>query len=347
MSSEDKENYVLVSTDDADMFDGNNGADGATPVNNQTSDSLPSESDAPVEEAPPKSEKTPKAKKPRPEKKTSAPVQSEPEQIPSEFIAALKNSNEPIAGMVVWEDRVVVSILEYRAGKAVLRSTGELVLPEDSSDLEQSKLIKKWWRKNRFKTRSVWVAVATHDTVQKYFTHSVSSDDLEAAIAADAADTLQEDPSGALYDYYLFDKKADRDPHKGMLFACPEWVLSQYKKKLQDAGLLVCGFGVLAAELAKTFRWLGPPSMDKFADCVLYLTESAATVVILFGENSFYSRRVETLSAGWETHMDYLVQSLNDAFMYFQLYLSEVPVGRLYLTGVMPSGVDMTSFLLM
>ena len=337
MSSKDKNSYVIVDEGPDDFF-----ADQGASLSAQVT------RPEPEPEPEPKTGKSSKKSRSPRKKRAATPTKKETEaSVSSEYLQPMMDSSEPIVGLMLWPNRAVASVMEVHKGKAVLKQAGELLFPEDSEDAQRSKLLKKWWKSQHFGTRSVWVGLGSSDTVQKYFSHEVSEDELHDVLGQEAEEAVRESAEETSLDYYLFDKKTTREPFKGMLSACPRWGLVETKKLLQGAGLLLCGFGVPAVELAKTFRWLGPTMSEKFADCVLLLTESSATIMLLFGENSFYSRRIEHGSDGWEDQMDYMAQSLNDVFMYFQLYLSDIPVGRLHLAGVMPKKIDMTEFLLM
>lgn len=270
-----------------------------------------------------------------------------PQTAHSEWIRPLVGSGETIAGLVLWEEQVVVAVLDHRRGSTVLKQAGQFVFPKNATDAERSKLLKKWWKSSYFCTRSVWAGFHTSSDIQKYFSLPVDESGLREALTLEAEESLQVESPNALMDYFLFEKEDKDDPCTGMMFATPRWSILRYKKILEDAGLLVCGIGVPSVEMARAFRWLGTPVSSQFADCVVFLTQSSANVVIIYGEGALYSRTVESSSGGWGDNLEYLVQSLNDAFMYFQLYLSSIPVGRIQVTGHFPENVDMTGFLLM
>jgi Tfp pilus assembly PilM family ATPase len=270
-----------------------------------------------------------------------------PQTADSDWVRSLVGSNEVIAGLVLWEEQAVAAVLEHHKGSTVLKQAGQVVFPKNATDAERSRILKKWWRSSRFCTRSVWAGFHTSSDIQKYFSLPVDESGLRDALMLEAEESLQVESPNALMDYYLFEKEKKDDPSTGMMFATPRWSVMRYKKILDDAGLLVCGIGVPNVEIARTFRWLGMPVSPQFADCVLFLTETSANIVIVCGNSSLYSRTVESASGGWETNLDYLVQALNDAFMYFQLYLSTFPVGRIQLTGHFPEHIDLTGFLLM
>lgn len=276
----------------------------------------------------------------------AAEAESTPVTESSAWVHAVSKSHEAIAGLVLWEDRAVVSILGHRKGSTFLRQAGQLVFSKNATDAERSKMLKKWWKSSRFCTRSVWAGFYTSADIQKYFSLPVAEDGLRAALTLEAEESLQVESPNALMDFFVFEKKKPDDPFTGMMFASPRWSILRFKKILDDAGLLVCGVGAPSAELARTFRWLGPTVSPQFADCVVVLTETSANIVIIYGNSSFYSRMIESASGGWADSMEYLVQSLNDAFMYFQLYLANIPVGRIQLTGHFTENVDMTGFLL-
>jgi Tfp pilus assembly PilM family ATPase len=264
----------------------------------------------------------------------------------SSFVKPVLESSEVIAGLMLWETHLAVAVVQHQGGRAVLTQAGEFEFPADSSDAQRSKLLKKWWRKKKFKTHSVWIGVYPQGGFQKYFSLPVAEDAVRGALALEVEDSLQMSAENIVFDYFLYDRKKKSDPCSGMLFACPRQEILRRKKILQDAGLLVCGVGVPSVEFAKTFRWLSPVAGSKFAEVLLLLTERTATIVILYGESSFYSRVVECSVGGWKANPDYLVQSINDAVVYFQLYLSEIPVGRINVAGLLPRSYDIIELLL-
>lgn len=333
MSPKEKVSHIVVATDDQSMFAG------AGDSRRSPSRKLNS------------AEREPRSGKPSAEMPSnSLSPKMEPshqEQI-NEFVRPLLESREQIAGMVIWEDRVVVSVVKCDAsGQVILQSTAELEFPESASDAQCSSLLRKWWKQCKFGTRSVWVGVDSGHIAQKYFSLPVPEEGLDDALFILAEEVLHDTSAQTVFDYILFDKNKPTDPSAGMMYACSEQILLRYKRILENAGLLVCGFCVPSVELARTFRFFGPPVSSKFAECVLLLTKTTAEIVILFGESSLYSRRIETISGDWGENLDYLIQSVNDAFMYFQLYLSsDTPVGRIHLAGVMPDSQDMAEFFL-
>jgi hypothetical protein len=72
------------------------------------------------------------------------------------------------------------------------------------------------------------------------------------------------------------------------------------------------------------------------AVCVVNLSRYNADISILYNDHYIYPRTIISRSAEWSSKVQYLIENISDALLYYHVKVDKTPVTQLVLTGFVP-----------
>ena len=76
------------------------------------------------------------------------------------------------------------------------------------------------------------------------------------------------------------------------------------------------------------------------AVCVVNLSRYNADISILYNDHYIYPRTIISRSAEWASKVQYLIENISDALLYYHVKVDKTPVNRLVLTGFVPDSSE-------
>lgn len=256
--------------------------------------------------------------------------------------------NESIAGLNIGDGFVSASRIVRRGRKKiVLTHAGWMEYAPDATDDEIVQIIRKLWKKCRMPTRTVCAGLHSRSLCLKFFKYpDLSQMELVSALKLEAEETLQLPPEQIMLDWHL--NRPRNDPYtqqgeqlQGILVAVSKDQVVRQMNLLKKAKLLPVIVDVGCTSLCNLFLTLrGDTVNSDNAVCVVNLSRYTADISILYNDHYIYPRTIISRSADWESKVQYLIENISDALLYYHVKVDKTPVNRLVLTGFVPESPD-------
>ena len=257
-------------------------------------------------------------------------------------------NNENIAGINIADGIVSVSRIIRRGRKKILLThAGWAEYAPDATDNEIVQVIRKLWKKSGMPTRTVCVGLQSKSLCLKYFKYpDLSQLELTSALKLEAEETLQLPPEEIMIDWHL--NRAKSDPYtqqgeqlQGVLVAVARHQVSRQLNLVKKAGLFPIIMDVSSTSLCNLYLTLRGDSVNKEnAVCVVNLSRYNADISILYNDHYIYPRTIISRSAEWASKVQYLIENISDALLYYHVKVDKTPVNRLVLTGFVPDSSE-------
>ncbi|MCF7849620.1 MAG: pilus assembly protein PilM [Kiritimatiellales bacterium] len=251
---------------------------------------------------------------------------------------------EDIAGINIGDGFVSVSrIVRRRKGRFLLTHAGWMDYEPDASEEEIVRVIRKLWKKCRIPTRTVCSGLNARSLCLKYFKYpGLSPRELTSALRLEAEETLQLPPEEIMLDWHL-NRSQDNlytqqgDPLQGVLVAVARERVSRHLRRLKMAGLYPVVVDVGCMALCNLYLALRGKSVNQdHAVCLVNLSRYNADISILFRDRYVYPRTIFSRSTEWSGKVQYLIENISDALLYYHVRVDKTPVTQLVLTGFVP-----------
>ena len=128
---------------------------------------------------------------------------------------------------------------------------------------------------------------------------------------------------------------------QGVLVAVARDQVERQMNLVKKAGLLPVMVDVGCMSLCNLFLALRGDSVNTDnAVCVVNLSRYNADISILYNDHYIYPRTIISRSAEWESKVQYLIENISDALLYYHVKVDKTPVNRLVLTGFVPESSE-------
>ena len=265
-----------------------------------------------------------------------------------EMSAESTEKNENIAGINIGDGFVSVSRIVRRGRKKILLThAGWMEYAPDATDDEISQVIRKLWKKAKMPTRTVCAGLQSRSLCLKYFKYpDLSQMELTSALKLEAEETLQLPPEKIMLDWHL--NRPRSDPYtqqgeqlQGVLVAVAKDQVVRQMNLVKKAGLFPVMMDVGCMSLCNLFLALrGESVTTENAVCVVNLSRYNADISILYNDHYIYPRTIISRSAEWASKVQYLIENISDALLYYHVKVDKTPVNRLVLTGFVPDSSE-------
>jgi Tfp pilus assembly PilM family ATPase len=259
-----------------------------------------------------------------------------------------KQMQESIAGINIGDGFVSASRIVRRGRRKVLLThAGWMEYAPDASDEEIVQVIRKLWKSCRMPTKTVCAGLHSRSLCLKYFKYpDLSQLELTSALKLEAEETLQLPPEQILLDWHL--NRPRNDPYtqlggqlQGVLVAVAKNQVNRQMLLLKKAGLYPVIMDVGCTSLCNLYLALrGDKVNTDNAICIVNLSRYNADISILYNEHYIYPRTIISRSAEWSSKVQYLIENISDALLYYHVKVDKTPVTQLVLTGFVPRNPD-------
>ena len=251
---------------------------------------------------------------------------------------------ENIAGINIADGAISCArVVRRSGGKIGLTHAGFAEYEPDAPDGEIAKVIRRLWKKSRMPTRSVCSGLHSRSLCVKYFKYpELDERELASALLHEAEESLQLAPEQIAYDWHLNRPRSSTTAGvdgqlNGVLIAVPKKEVVRQLCLLQAAGLFPVMTDVGCTSLCNLYLALrGGKVNENNAVCVVNLARFNADISILYNDHFIYPRSVISRSAEWSSKVQYLIENISDALLYYHVKVANAPVTQLVLTGALP-----------
>jgi Tfp pilus assembly PilM family ATPase len=263
-------------------------------------------------------------------------------------VTQTKVKDENIAGINVGDGFVSASRIVRRGRKKIaLTHAGWMEYAPDAPDSEIVQVIRRLWSKCRMPTRTVCVGLQSRSLCLKFFKYpDLSQMELISALKLEAEESLQLPPEKIMLDWHL--NRPRNDPYtqqgeqlQGVLVAVSRDQVVRRMNLVKKAGLLPVMMDVGCTSLCNLYLTLRGDSVNQEnAVCVVNLSRYNADIAILYNDHYIYPRTIISRSAEWASKVQYLIENISDALLYYHVKVDKTPVNRLVLTGFVPDSPE-------
>lgn len=251
---------------------------------------------------------------------------------------------ESIAGISIGDGFISAARIVRRGRKKIqLTHAGWLEYAPDASDDDIVRVIRKLWKETGMPTRTVCVGLQSRSLCLKYFAYpDLSQGELRSALSLEAEETLQLPPDNIVLDWHL--NRPMDDPYtqlgeqlQGVLVAVSREQVNRQMMFMKKAGLYPVIMDVGSTSLCNLFLALrGEKVSRENGVCVVNLSRFSADISILYNEHFIYPRTIISRSSEWSSKVQYLIENISDALLYYHVKVDKTPVNQLVLTGFVP-----------
>lgn len=251
---------------------------------------------------------------------------------------------ENIAGLNIGDGFVCASRTVRRGRKKIhLTHAGWMEYAPDVSDEELVQTIRRLWKKTGMPTRTVCIGLQSRSLCLKYFSYpDLSQGELHSALKLEAEESLQLSPDNIVLDWHI--NRPRNDPYtqlgeqlQGVLVAISKEQANRQMMLVKKAGLYPVIMDVGCTSLCNLYLALrGEKVSRENGVCVVNLSRFSADISILYNEHYIYPRTIISRSAEWSSKVQYLIENISDALLYYHVKVDKTPVTQLVLTGFVP-----------
>ncbi len=249
-------------------------------------------------------------------------------------------SNEDIAGLHFGDGVLgVVCVRQGLDGGMSVSQIASVEFESDATDADYVRLIRTLWKTQGIKTRMVCIGMQSPRLCLKPFRYTdVDRTELETVLELEAETSLDLPPDEFVFDWHLnASQKAGVERGvevlQGMLVATNKSLPFHLAKIVRKAGLLPVGVDVSNMAICRLFLAIRGDEVDHGqAICIVSISESSTDISVLFSEHYIYTRTILTKADAWSQKLDYLLNSISDALLYYS-QLSKISVRRIVLMG--------------
>lgn len=251
---------------------------------------------------------------------------------------------ESIAGISIGDGFISASRIIRRGRKKIqLTHAGWLEYAPDASDDEIVRVIRKLWKETGMPTRTVCVGLQSRSLCLKYFSYpDLAQGELHSALKLEAEESLQLAPENIVLDWHINRPKSDPytqlgETLQGVLVAVSKAQVDHQLMLIKKAGLYPVIVDVGCTSLCNLFLSLrGEKVSPENGVCVVNLSRFSADISILYNEHFIYPRTIISRAAEWSSKVQYLIENISDALLYYHVKVDKTPVTQLVLTGFVP-----------
>jgi len=250
-----------------------------------------------------------------------------------------KFKGEHAIGLDINQNRIVATHFIRTDQGLMLDQLAVREFDADSPDRIIAKHIRELWKSRRFPTHTVCSCIQSPANIVRYFRYNnLTLAELPQALSLEAEESLQLPPDDVVMDWCLnnsddAEEIQTEDELSGVLVAVPRQQVLQHINLLRAGGVYPVNIEVSCSALTNLCQFMMPAFQS--AACLINLAERSADVVMLSDRES-YPRTLFSVKDRWENNIEYLLENIKDALLYYQLRIKKTSVKKIILTGRMP-----------
>ncbi len=244
---------------------------------------------------------------------------------------------EDIIGLDINDGHIVAAHFLLKKTGPVLNRLAVGKYDPTQPDQKIAQTIRDLWKKENFPTRTVCTCLHSRSLMVRGFHYkNVDLDELPQTLALKAEEALQSPLNEISMDWQLNSSKSNEVSTElsGTLMAAPRKTVARHLKLIQKAGLYSIHVETSCTALNNLYSLLTENQMPHPV-CLINLTNRTADI-IMRSNGGNYPRTLFSAGKPWDENMEYLLENIKDALLYYHLKLKHHPVQKLYLTGKIP-----------
>ncbi|MFC1467995.1 type IV pilus biogenesis protein PilM [Verrucomicrobiota bacterium] len=249
-------------------------------------------------------------------------------------------TQEQLAAIDLSDGRIFAAfVTRDNTGKTKLQRAGWSTYSFNDSDETVARKIRQLWKECEIPTHLVTTCLHTRSLSIKHFKYTgLSMPEIESALRLEAEESMQLPANEIILDWHLNDPQGtpDNPTTSGILASAPSRKAKRLINKLRKAGLYPAIIDTGPTAVSNLYLQLKGklPAGESLA--IVNLSDFHADICILYEEKNLYPRSIFSQSERWNKNIDYLLESLQDALLYYHIKISKDPIKKILVTGSIP-----------
>jgi Tfp pilus assembly PilM family ATPase len=210
----------------------------------------------------------------------------------------------------------------------------------DLPDKEVARKIRAFWKKEKLPSRTVCTCLHSRALAIRPFSYkNLTREDLPHALMLEAEEALQKPPKEIAMDWHLAPTGPDEETGRrnelfGLLAAAPRKTVQRHLNLIKAAGLYSISVETGPSAAYRLHAFLRHDQTPEPV-CMINLADRTADLVLCSNGNC-YPRTLFSADGGWETNLNYLAGSIQDALLHYELKGRHASIRKIILAGSMP-----------
>jgi Tfp pilus assembly PilM family ATPase len=252
---------------------------------------------------------------------------------------------EELAAIDIADGHICIAHVTLNHGNEItLQHAGSADYSKQESDAELAKKIQKLWKKCEIPTHMATTCLHTRSLSIKHFKYTgLTHDDLKTALQLEAEDAMQLPPEKIAHDWHLNPPQdtPDNPTTSGILISAPSLKIKRLIKTLRSAGIYPAIIDTGPTAISNLYLQFNGELPADESLAIINVADYHADICILYEGSNLYPRSICSQSGPWKQNSDYLVETLQDALLYYHVKVCKNPITRILVTGDIPEQTDL------
>lgn len=251
---------------------------------------------------------------------------------------------EELAGIDISDGLICATYLTRSEHGAIqLQHAGWARYDYNESPESLSLKIKHLWKECGIPMHLVTTCLHTRSLAIKHLKYTgLSHNDLYSALQLEAEEALQLPPNELVFDWHT--NRTDGAPNtpvtSGLLVSAPTRKITRLVNTLRNAGLYPAVIDTAPTAISNLYLTLNGNLPKGESRALLTFSSHNAVICILYEGDQLYARSIFSHSGSWNDNADYLIETLQDALLYYQVKINKDPITKILLTGDVPQEAE-------
>lgn len=245
-------------------------------------------------------------------------------------------TQERLAAVNICDGYICAAYLtQVKEEQPMLQRLGWATYTFNESDESIAKKIHQLWKECEIPTHLVTTCLHSRSLSLKHFKYSgLTQPEIESALQLEAEDALQLPPDEVVMDWHLNKPNTpDQSDSSGILVSAPSRKVKQLVHTLRTAGLYPAVIDTGPTAVSNLYLSLKGSLPAGESLVILNLSDFHADICVLYEGQNLYPRSVFSQSGKWENNVNYLLENLQDALLYYHVKVCKDPIKKILITG--------------
>jgi len=242
--------------------------------------------------------------------------------------------DEHAVGLDVHGGRITASHFIRHNSDVVLDVLATETYDPALSEKELAHCIRSFWKKYKLPTRTVCTCLHSTALIARFFSYTnIRKEELPQVLSLEAEESLQLPAEKIALSWQLNPANTEHAGEiSGTLIAAPRNAVAEHINLIKAGGLYPINVELDCSAVINLYDFLNPGA-DRSTVCLVNLTSHMASIVILSNGAIFPRIVFSSSEKGWVDNLEYLIENIESALLYYQLKIKGYPVTKLLLTG--------------
>ncbi|MFA6172527.1 MAG: pilus assembly protein PilM [Kiritimatiellales bacterium] len=251
----------------------------------------------------------------------------------------LLGCEEDVIGLDINYGRVVAAHFSKNGNGLQMDRLAAGEFSPELTDRQVAAWLRAFWKKEKLPSRTVRTCLHSRALMVRYFCYkNLSADELPQTLSLEAEEALQQPADELCFDWHLNPSGTGPDGTvselSGILAAVPRKTVIRHLNLIRASGLYSVNVEISCSALYNFYTRLREAA-DMSPVCLINLADRTADIIMLSSSGT-YPRTLFSANDRWEGNLDYLLENIQNALLYYHLKTNQYPIEKIVLIGRIP-----------